>query len=306
MIFRSSIPLVSSLLIIITACSSSPEVNQCEKLGRTENMSVDRAPAGDSQIPQVERVVMVVLENTDATKALEQPFLKRLTEGGAYLKDFYATSRPSQPNYIVLTAGSALGVDSNNNYQLDAKHLGDLLEEKGKTWKVYAEGYPGNCFLGSSNGPYVRKHVPFLSYKNVQQDPHKCGNIVASTQFATDVAAHSLPNFSLFIPDNNSNGHDTGIAAADQWMQKTFATLVNDQAFMEKTLFVVTFDEASHDDESNKIYTLLYGGAVAPGSTHDSCLTHYNLLRTVEESLGIGTLGRNDSEAKAIQGVWKP
>src|SRR5262245_17702571 len=93
--------------------------------------------------PPFRKVFIVVLENAAYADALAQPFLAALAERGALLTNFFAEGRPSQPNYIALTAGSTHGVTSNASVTLDVSHVGDLLETRGRTWKVYAEGYPG-------------------------------------------------------------------------------------------------------------------------------------------------------------------
>src|SRR5262249_29701624 len=116
------------------------------------------------------KIMVVVLENTDYDDAIEQPFLASLVKRGLLLTHFTAVAHPSQPNYIAMVAGSSFGVRSDGNVDLDQRHIGDLLEAKGLQWKVYAEGYPGGCFLGARAGSYVRKHVPFLSFKSVQND----------------------------------------------------------------------------------------------------------------------------------------
>ena len=73
------------------------------------------------------------------------------------------------------------------------KELALELEEKGYDWRVYAEGFPGNCFLGASRGKYARKHVPFLSFQNVQSNPARCAKVVEARQFDSDIAAGQLP-----------------------------------------------------------------------------------------------------------------
>jgi len=113
--------------------------------------------------------MIIILENANYRDALAQPFLSNLAKRGALLSEFYAEARPSLPNYIALTAGTTAGLTSNAPVSLDLHHIGDLLEGKGKTWKVYAEAYPGHCFLGERSGTYVRKHVPFLSFENVRK-----------------------------------------------------------------------------------------------------------------------------------------
>ena len=105
-----------------------------------------------------DRIIVVVLENTNYDDALRQPFQSSLARNGALLTRYSGITHPSQPNYIALISGSTQGVSGNQNINLSVKHLGDLLEEKGHDWATYAEGFPGNCFTGSSYGNYVRKH----------------------------------------------------------------------------------------------------------------------------------------------------
>jgi phospholipase C len=260
--------------------------------------------------PSFRRVVIVMLENANYEDAVQQPFLKDFAARGALLTNYHAVAHPSQPNYVALTAGTHDGVFGDGNVTLDARNIADLLEAKGKTWKAYAEGYPGNCFLGSSEGTYARKHVPFLSFQDITSDASRCANVVDASSFAGDAARGTLPDYSFFVPDLNDDGHDTDVATADRWLSATFGTLLNDPSFMKGTLFVITFDE---DDfflragvmVDNHIYAALAGDMVAPGATSDAAYDHYSLLRTVEDGLGLGTLGQNDAQATPIAGVWK-
>src|SRR5262245_1102387 len=74
-----------------------------------------------------------------------------------------------------------------------SKHIGDLVEAKGQTWKVYAEQYSGRCDTRSQSGSYVRRHQPFISFKNVQTND--------GAELHTDVERGTLPNYALYIPD---------------------------------------------------------------------------------------------------------
>lgn len=288
---------VLALILTVSSCNSS---TMCPKSDEPVEVEAGAVPAS------VRRVFVVVLENTDADDALAQAYHRELADRGGYLSNFHALTHPSQPNYIGMVAGSQLGVDNNDLQRVDARHLGDLLEEKEKSWKVYAENHPGGCFLGKDSGSYVRRHVPFLSFVNIQDDPARCAaHVVPSTELAKDVAARTLPDFALYIPNNDNNGHDTGVAHADRWARDTLGPLLADPSFVEGTLVVLLYDEAD-DEESNRIYATFYGDAVRPGSTDSTCYDHYNLLRTVEEVLSLGTLGRLDSRSLPIQGIWAP
>ena len=270
-------------------------------------LAVRPAPAAPVQAagPSFKRVMTVIFENTDYEDALAQPFFGKLAKEGATLADYHGVTHPSQPNYIALTSGDTHGVKDDKSVVLDVKHIGDLLEAQGKSWKVYAEAYPGDCFRGARAKTYARKHVPFLSYKNVQEDPARCARIVDASALAADAKNGSLPDYSLFIPDMNDDGHDTGVDFADLWLSETFGPLLKDPKFMKDLLLVVTFDEDSDSGGSNRILAVLYGAGVAPGSVSKARYDHYSLLRTVEDALGLGNLGFKDASAAPISGVWR-
>lgn len=260
---------------------------------------------------KIKHVVVVIFENTDLEVTLSQPFFSSLTKKGALLSNYSAITHPSQPNYIALVSGSTHGVTGNDNVTLSAKHIGDRLEETGKQWKVYAETYPGNCFLGVASGDYARRHVPFLSFESIQNNPTRCGNIVESSQFQRDIDSVHLPTYSLFIPNNKSNGHNTGIAFADSWAAKTFGSLVEDIASnpSKDTLFIITFDEGNPSQptasDRNQVYTLLIGAGIRKNTVSQKPYNHYSLLKTIENIIEIPSLGQNDETATLIDDIWE-
>lgn len=271
------------------------------------NVIYTRAQSGrPASWNNIKHVVIIILENTNGSDALKQHFLKSLTTKGAYLAQSFAITHPSQPNYIALVAGSTLGVTGDGNVIVDALHLGDLLDAKGKTWKAYAEDLPSaTCFLGATNANYARKHEPFISFKSVQNNPAQCNKIVPSGQFFTDLAANNLPTFSIYVPNQKNDGHDTGVAFADKWLQTTFGTIMSDPKVVQDTLFIVTFDEDNFTSV-NQIYTALVGAAVKASAKSNVHYTHYSVLRTIEEIFQLGTLGKNDKTAPIISDVWQP
>jgi hypothetical protein len=263
-------------------------------------MLIDFAHAG----PRFERVVHIVFENADLEDAMAQPEFARLARAGAWLQDFRGVTHPSQPNYIAMIAGSTMGVRLDGNVDLEGRHLGDLLRERGMTWKAYAQGYPGNCYLGKRLGNYVRKHVPFLSFKNVQNNPQECARVVPAERFFEDVRRGELPEYSMFIPDLVDDGHDTDAAHAARWFSATFGAVLADSALVRNTLFVVTYDESRSYIGSNRIYTVLFGANVVPGARMASRADHYSVLRMIQEGFGLGSLGKEDARAPAIHGIW--
>lgn len=84
---------------------------------------------------------------------------------------------------------------------IDRKSIVDLLEAKGVSWKSYQQGYTGNCDLSMKIGKYVRKHNPFISFTNVQNNPERCAKIVNSDQLDIDISNDQVPQFVFFTPD---------------------------------------------------------------------------------------------------------
>jgi len=146
------------------------------------------APARAAK-PPFEKIMVIVLENTDYKEALSQPYLAALAQRGALLSNYHAIAHPSQPNYVALVAGDPLGAKDDEKRDLDARHLGDLLEAKGRSWGVYAEGYPRRCAADKHIGRYARKHEPFISFADVRCDPARCARIKPAADLDRDAAA---------------------------------------------------------------------------------------------------------------------
>jgi hypothetical protein len=204
-------------------------------------------------VPQLEKVMIVVFENEDASSVQDQPFFSEFAKAGATLLNIKAVSHPSQPNYIAMTSGGTQGIWNDSNHDINATNIVDLLEAKGKTWKAYAEGWPGKCFTGARSGTYARKHVPFISYLNIQKNPARCANIVDASQMDQDLANGTLPDYAFYTPDMNNDGHDTSVEYADRYFARRFGPLLKDPRFAKETL-IATFDEGETFG-NNLIYT---------------------------------------------------
>lgn len=252
-----------------------------------------------------EKVFIIIMENTDVEEALKQPYLGKLVNDGAFFEDFHAVARPSQPNYIAMVGGSTLGVNSNDRYDLPYTSIVDLLEEKGKSWKVYAETYPGDCYKKMTYGKYARRHQPLMSFTRVSQQPARCAKFVNSQELAKDYASGTVPDYALYIPNNDNNGHDTNPAYADKWISGAFDKMFHDSVFLKDRLMVVTYDEGNPLQPANHIYTLFLGEMVKAGTKISRRYDFYDLLRTIEEAMGLGSLMRKDADASKITEAWR-
>jgi hypothetical protein len=261
-----------------------------------------------------ERVLIIVLENTDYMEAIDNRYLGDLAKQGVLFTNFHGLFHPSYSNYLAMVSGRS--IPTRFDSQVNLQHMcsiGDLLASRGLDWRNYAQGYPepsalgeypNHCFTGDSIGRYASKHVPFMSFTSVQNDEGRCSRIVAAALF--ERGSDTLPAYVFYSPDLDRDGHDTNLDTATDWLRHFLDPLLADRAFMEKTLIVVTFDE-SRDlsaEAENHIYTVFLGGMVKKGYPVAANYNHFNVLRTIEENFGLCALGDGDGGAKAITGIW--
>ncbi|KAJ3259282.1 hypothetical protein HK103_002480 [Boothiomyces macroporosus] len=252
-----------------------------------------------------DRVFIIVFENIDYEDALAQPYFNRLTKQGKLLTNYHALTHPSQPNYVAMISGSTKGVRLDYDSDIDRLNLVDRFEAIGKSWITYQEDYPisRGCFTGSER-PYVRKHNPFVSFVNIQNNSERCTHIVNANILQEDIKNTNLADFIFYTPNLNNDGHDTGIDYAGEWFESFFEPLLANAIFKE-TLFIITFDENKPfgliDFKKNHIYTLLIGPGLSPGSADSSWYDHYSIIATLVDIWKIEGFGLDDANAKPFK-----
>jgi hypothetical protein len=243
-------------------------------------------------------VFIIVFENQGSIAVTQDPHFSHYANLGITLPKHQAATHPSQPNYWAMVAGDTFNT-TNANIDLDASHVGDLMDAKGISWKTYQEGYPGNCFTNQTHYRYVRKHNPFISFLNMQMNETRCNlHIVDARQLDIDLANQTLPQFSFYTPDLDNDGHDTGIAFAGRFVRNFLELRL--PKFPNRTLVVITWDEDDYKD-ANEVLTILLSKDLLPSKYEDiTPYTHYSLLRTIEENWGLDSLNKSDWNASLI------
>lgn len=313
-----------------TAPSQSQSQSEPQITKSPEGKSEEAArAAARARAHHFDRVVIIVLENADYERAIQDPNLTALAAHGASFTNFHALFHPSYPNYLAMIAGTDFGVhrggsflgDKQVNFPDDARHktIADRLVAAGLDFKQYAEELPAATCpwelsgqrIPEGRGNYARRHVPFLSFREVQQK--FCDRVIrvdsskSNNYFAED-AKKGLVAYSFYTPNLNHDGHDTTVQVAGEWVRKFL-----DRTFAEKlragTLVVITFDE-SGGNEDNRIFTLFLGDMVKDASQQDPAAlnrryTHYSVLRTIEDNFGLEPLTANDRTTSPITDIWK-
>lgn len=246
-----------------------------------------------------DRVFIILLENQGYQDAIRNQKFKELAQNGTVLTNYFAVTHPSQPNYLAMTSGDTW-TDSDDNINVDATNIVDLLEAKNISWKSYEENFPSRCFTGASKGKYYRKHNPLISYDNVRNNANRCAKIVNANELLTDIKSNTVPQYCFYTPNIDHDGHNTGLSGGADWVYSFLPPLMQEPHFTDGTLVVITYDEDNYKDQ-NQVFTLLMGSMVTSGAQDSHHYTHYSLLRTIEENWSLGSLQRNDATANVFQ-----
>jgi phospholipase C len=314
------------------ACASCPTGYSC---GTFNGIQACASPAG---IPLFDHVFLAMMENLSYSTlddAINQD--ASATANLHMVRDTYASGddyhgahsggqavHPSLPNYISITSGDPQGVACDCQPIPEAGTCGtfsctlvtgdcacnqavpnvaDQIETATKTWKAYGEDMGTPCNL-TDQGNYAVRHVPFLYYDAVRENAARCtSHIVDFTNFATDLAGTSAPNFLYVAPNLIDDGHNpqnpadhsTNIADVDTFLGTFVPAVTASNAYKNGGLLIIVWDE----DNSNGIFSnddpipiFVLSPYAKKGFVSHVTADHASLLATIEDGLGLPRLGQ--------------
>jgi phospholipase C len=270
-----------------------------------------------------QHVFVIMMENTGYKHLIgnpNAPWINHAATTYGLATNYFGVSHPSQPNYIAATSGSTQGVSSDSDVTLNVPNIVDQLEANGKSWRAYMQSLSlcnGNLLASScGNQLYERKHDPFVSYADVQNNPSRMANIVDFSQFSTDLASKNVPNFAWISPDQCNDMHGRGappsdpcsfsneqllISAGDTFLNNTVSAIMNSQAWNGNSVIIITWDESDFpfNDTSGccdanpgggHVVTLTISHSDHSARTSNVAYNHYSMLATIEGGWNLGCL----------------
>jgi phosphatidylinositol-3-phosphatase len=225
-------------------------------------------------------VFVIIMENKSYDEALRGTYTASLASQYAIATNYHAVSHPSEPNYLALTSGSTWGATDDSYRALPPGGIGQQLTDAGLSWRAYMEGLPSSCMRNQY--PYALKHDPFPFYGG------SCAGVASTDALPRDLT-HSTPRFVWISPGLCNDTHDCPVATGDRWLSQVVPEIINSAGWRADGVLFLTWDE---DDGSaqNRVATLV----IAPNlKQHRSAspYTHYSLLATIEDRLGVDRLG---------------
>lgn len=257
-------------------------------------------PAVFSPISKPDHVVIVIEENHSSFEIIDNPlapYINSLRDQGANFTKVFAVDRPSQPNYLDLFSGANQGInDDSCPHTFSTGNLGSNLLKAGYTFMGYSEDLPNIGYTGCLYKKYARKHSPWVNFLNIPSSKN-----VPFTHFPFK-DFNTLPTVSFVIPNLDNDMHDGTISQADNWLKENMDAYVQ-WAKKNNSLFILTWDEGGR--LNNHIPTIFVGGMVKPGVESKKPITHFNMLRTLEDMYGLPYVGKSGGSTYPITGIWK-
>ena len=275
------------------------------------------AHAHAASVPRFNHVVVVILENHspgDIYGSSSAPYINNtlIAQGVKFTHSANPPGQhPSQPNYITLVAGDNMGVVSDMcPISLTGSNLAQQLIDAGLRFAQYSENLPavGDTSCSAANGAYVRWHNAVSDYASLPISTN-----LPFSQFATDLSNGDLPTVSFVVPNicndmegdlNLCNPFFTDvIQLGDTWLNNNIAAFLA-APIARNSLLIVTWDEGSGSlTVSDQIPTIFAGAHIQHGYVSNVAITHYNMLRTLEDMYSLVPL-RNAAVVAPISDVW--
>ena len=272
-----------------------------------------------------------VLGNTSAA-----PYQNQLANQCGVPTNMYNESHASLINYISATNGQSITTNSQFVTHNDCASnttfcnsttpsiFSQIDGAPGETWRDYAEDMPSNCYK-LDTGNYAVRHNPPMYYTgltNCAQFDVPMGSVTTKTgAFYGDLAGGTLPSFTFITPNLIDDAHSSSTTTGDTWLSKIIPLITAGANYQngDTTIFITndeggsgTSDHAIGEDCANQtlapsqpschIPTIVVSPYTQAGTRDATFYTHYSLLRTTEELLGLPLLGLASSANSMASG----
>jgi phosphatidylinositol-3-phosphatase len=234
-----------------------------------------------------DHVVWIVMENKSYSDVMggssSSRFVRSLGTACGVATAFHAETHPSLPNYLAMTSGSTHGVHDDSPPSSHRIRGPSIFSQLGSGWRALQESMPRPCDRSASL-LYAPKHNPAAYYTNLAGT---CGKQNVKLGNPPDLSAR----FTFITPNLCHDSHSCGAGTGDRYLAGLIPKIVASSEYQAgRTAVFLTWDE---DDGSkgNQIPTLVIAPHIAAGTRSGTRFTHYSLLRTTEELLGLKKLG---------------
>src|SRR4051812_28961452 len=267
------------------------------------------------------------------------------TPGRCVAVALFALTDGSLGDYAAMVSGQFVRCEQNNDLSFtngdvpgqrachqSVDNLFHQLDARGVSWQEWTESATNPCDMfdhGSTwaGNLFSAHHSPALYFDDVQAH-HSSEDVVPSLEcrqnvlpaggsgpddmsfFDAALQTGTVARFDLIIPNDCENGHDAcqtndPVRQFDSFVAREVPKIQSSPAFGTDGLIIVVWDEgADPPRDPLHVGAALIGSHVKPRTLHRK-LTHYSLLRTLEDGYGIRRHLAHAARASAIRAICR-
>ena len=255
-------------------------------------------------------------------------YMSNLANANTLVMTWGTIGHYSEPNYIALIGGFD-DTSTNNDgvccFFENQNNIVDRIEGAGLTWIAWAEDASGsgcpNTDGSFSNGgfhpPRKGDHFPFIDFTDMNT-ASRCAHFQTTASSTDDTFISSLTtgasNFIWLTPNDNDNGHDTGVSGGDSYLSNLVPRILSSPMFSStgsKATLLILYDEGYTTCSSNTggtgecLYASFSGPVAKKGvQISPAGASHYSFLSTIEAAWGLSSLNSNDAGAPNMLGAF--
>ena len=245
---------------------------------------------------KIQHVAWIWMENHGYNNVIgssSAPYINSLASTYGLATNYFATDHPSLPNYIEATTGGSQGVSDDNSPPANVTSAPSIFSQlpNGQS-RSLMEDMPANCYT-SNSGNYAVRHNPEAYLSSVSGD---CSNYDVPFGSSPDLSA----KFTFITPNVIDDMHDGTVADGDNFLKRYVPQLMATPPYQAgNTVIFIVWDEDGLDQNNHVPCIVIspYTHSVRDGTPY----THYSLLRTAEQLLGLPLLG-NAASANSMLG----
>jgi hypothetical protein len=209
----------------------------------------------------------------------QAPYINSLRRRYGVATNYFAVSHPSLPNYIALTSGSTQGISDDDDPSSHRLSVPSIFSQLGGQSRSLEQSMPSKCDRGNS-GDYAVRHDPEAYYVNLGSN---CDDVPFGP--APELSA----KFTFITPNVCNDMHDCGVSSGDNFLKSYVPRLMSTPQYRSGTTVIfITWDEDSGCCGNH--VPLIVISPYTHGVRNGTSFTHYSLLKTTEQLLGLRQL----------------
>src|SRR4029077_20620689 len=306
---RTTKVLIITSFVLLAALFAGP-------LAVSNNQSHPRSPsmAVPASAP-FDHIVTIMMENQALCSVYtgcggSGTYQSQLADQNVLAMTWGTIAHNSEPNYIALFGAINDGSTSGDGvccYFETGQNLVDKMEGAGLTWQAFAEdaGNSGTC---SFSPPRSGDHFGFIDFSDMNTAA-RCSHFLTTAsssdpEFLAALNAPSPANFIWLTPNDNDNGHDSGVSGGDSYLAALVPKILASTEFTStKATLLILYDEGynqcSNTGGTGECVYASFSGPVAKKTVQISPAgaSHYSYLSTIEAAWGLSSINSNDAGA---------